>query len=245
MSEKENPARRLYEVLHQMRREPGGTTGLVLAQALGIDVQPLNMLVEAALEFYSLFDDTIHCLHKIEGINEELYIKPIEELRQAIPITQLNDPWQHYLSHVSDVNMRSLQHIIHELDRQPLPPAVKPETLDEFARDVNELYLRMADSDLPPEIRSLILERLYDIIKAIRLFSARGTQPLRRALLLNAGTLFTNWHLFEQYKEEEEVKKYKSVFMRLWEIIPTAADTTTLISAGWNAVKALLSGGES
>jgi hypothetical protein len=96
---------------------------------------------------------------------------------------------------------------------------------------------------LPAELRRLILERLYDIIKAIRLHAARGAEPLKRALLLNAGSLVTNWKLFEQYEQTEEVQGYKDVFERLAKIIPVAADSSTLLSAGWSAVKALLSGG--
>lgn len=243
MSDKENPARRLHDVLVKMQRKTDGRTKDVLAGALGMTERPQHEVAEAILQFYALFDDVIACLREDKSISEDLYIKPITDLRQAISIFDLNTGWTNYRSQLHSVDMRSLEHAIYELDRRPLPPAIASNILEEFALDVDALYNRVDNSDLPDELRRPVLEMLYEISKAIRLHAARGARPLKRALLLNAGTLVTNHHLFEQYEQTQEVRDYMGAIERLTKIIPVAADSTTLISAGWNAIKGLLSSG--
>jgi hypothetical protein len=92
MSEKDNPARKLHDILTKMVQQDGGYTHAALAKALGISPNPLNEFVEAALEVYALFDDVKASLLEVEGISEDLYVKPLDDLRRALPIENLNSP---------------------------------------------------------------------------------------------------------------------------------------------------------
>ncbi|HJQ30912.1 MAG TPA: hypothetical protein VJ866_01960 [Pyrinomonadaceae bacterium] len=247
MSEKDNPAERLYNLLTKASAMEGGRVSRVLSEVLGIEIDSHDEFCSAVIEFWRLFDDVIDRLSLVEDIDEEIFIKPIHRLRGAVPLMHLNGPWDSYKSAISDVDMRSLKHAIHELRRQPFPPKIEEDVLDKLEEDVAGLYDRIDEAeatDVPEELRTVILEGLWEILSAIRQHNARGATPLHRALLVNIGSLVVNSALFEQYKQAEAVSQYKSVVKKVWQVVPHAADVAGLIGAGYQVVKALLSNGQ-
>lgn len=247
MSEKDNPAERLYRLIYETRKIHGGHVRETLAKVLDVPEDPPAEFFAAAINFLKLFDDVVESLHRVEDIDEELFIKPIYRLRNSFPLTSLDAPWDGYRNSMSEIDIRSLRHAIHELNRHPLPPKIEQDVLDQLQEEVTALYNLVEDAptaEVPEALRGIMLEGLWEILTAIRLHKARGAAPLHHALLVNAGTLVTYWPLVEQYERNEAVSRYEKLVQRLRQIVPLAADITTVLGAGVQAVRALLSDGK-
>lgn len=247
MSAKDNPAERLYRLLSEARKIKSGNVKQMLSKVLDVPEEPSDEFVEAVIQFYRLFEDVTDRLRLIDDIDEEIFIKPIERLRTAIPLTFLLDGWPSHMGKLSDVDMRSLRHAIHELRNQPFPPSVEKAVLDKLHEDVVTLYDLVAEAgpaEVPEPLRTDMLKGLWEILTAIRLHNVRGTAPLHHALLVNAGTVVTNYPLFKQYEQNEKVATYRRLLDRLWKIVPHAANVSELIGAGVAAARALLSDGQ-
>ncbi|MDQ3254040.1 MAG: hypothetical protein M3R15_09055, partial [Acidobacteriota bacterium] len=67
MSEKDNPAERLYRLLTEARKKNDGYVRDMIVRILGLPSGDGAKLLEATYQFSKLFDDVAECLRSIEG----------------------------------------------------------------------------------------------------------------------------------------------------------------------------------
>jgi hypothetical protein len=247
MSQKDNPAERLYRLLTAARQADKVHVRQVLSNILGVPEEPVDEFVEAVVQFHRLFDDVIGCLERIGEDDEEIYVKPIRRMRGAFPLLALDSGWNHFLPRLSDVDMVSLRHAVHVLRNQPFPPPVEKAVLDQLLEDVSALYDLVDEAgpeDVPEVLRAVILKGLWAILKAIRETPARGNVPLHDALLFNAGAIVTYYPMFEQFEQNEKVSAYRATVQKLRTMLPITADVVSLLGPAIQGVLLLLSGGK-
>lgn len=173
-----NPAARLYLLLDAVRRQ-NQQTALQHAWAgvLGFNRDDLETYVVRLAEIVQLTEE-IKALIAKEDVDQSLYFKPFIKIQRLFSLAAGNTV-EHALAHLDEGTMTGLEHCAELLARKFPEKEVEPETLKVVEAEVDALKERILASTLDNALKTVILDSILDIHKAIgnyRIYGSRGVE---------------------------------------------------------------------
>ncbi|MGB5962046.1 MAG: hypothetical protein WBG73_15360 [Coleofasciculaceae cyanobacterium] len=239
-----NPAGRLYEILTKAieigRLVPSrrGTNTefpserrvfVVLAKALEIDNPDSFELFDGIAKLSALVNDTELAINKTQDVNIELYLRAINEVKEAFNNLHVNLPedWLLIANKIDKSTLEKLEFCADVLSRQQGEIVLNNEELNELFDEVRTLLEKVLDADLDKDIKSFMLEKLKDIDQAIINYKFQGSKGLIQAIESTLGATIINEKIRSQ-KEKPIVTNFFTVIGRVASVLNVYNNTKNL-----------------
>lgn len=245
----DNPAGRLYAIFtnivntgERLRRDNHTLTLLkVLANAFEVDENNREGL-KALGKIFELIDSTEERIKKLQNIDTELYLSPLEEIADAFVKIDMSSTFFNLASlGIDKKTLDKLKFCAYTLSREQGEILLSAEQLNELLLEVRELLDKVLESELNADIKQFLIERLRDIEQAIINYKFEGSVGLRKVLEGTIGALILSGNVKEQ-KENPLVTRFFTVVTRLAALLNIANTSKQLTPDVFNIVSKLLPG---
>lgn len=238
MTYPDNPAGRLYSILHSVI-EKGGTDDKindVLAEVFGIQPDNRLELFNIYVELLQLVRTSKSAVENLHGVDNDLYIRPFERLERGFSILSLNNKWLQLREYLDDSTLTALMFCSDTLSNRIGEKSISNKEIAKLQKEVEALLDTMVTIKLDDSLRTFLIDRLEHIRKAILYYRIKGADGLKEALENTIGSMY----LFRTEKEEENhekddsaMNKVKKTFIQIIEhlskLVSFAKDTKELL----------------
>jgi hypothetical protein len=194
-----------------------------------LEVEDNNFEVIIGLgKIFELIDSTRESIKKLNNIDIDLYLSPLEELAEAFLKIRLSNNW--VSSDAVGIDKKTLDKLkfcAYTLSREQGEILLNAEQLNELLLEVRELLDKVLDSELDADIKSFLVEKLRDIEQAIFNYKYEGSVGLRKVLESTVGGTVLNANVKEQ-KENPLVTNFFTLVTRLATILNITNTTKQL-----------------
>ncbi|MHC5746610.1 MAG: hypothetical protein ACYTXT_32910 [Nostoc sp.] len=176
-----NTLRRLEEMLAEAvisgdRNKPSGP---ILLKAMKLSEQPQNIV-----DFYELLnkaEEEARSIRNKPNINR--YLQTIEELHKVFVLNHVwNTKWEIFAAHIEGKGILNTLDALAEFFNSQNPAMfLDQDFLEKLNGEFVDLLDRIIESNLSNELKRFLIERIEDILKAIRRYHIDGTEGLKKA----------------------------------------------------------------
>lgn len=187
-------------------------------------------ILHRIFELNKLVSEVEDTIKKVPNTNHDRFLKPFPRVRRVVSPAMLSDDFKGILSELSESDMTILE-FCSELLGNYFPEKIADEALlKELIEEIASQFEKIESSDLPEELRKLLLDLLETMRQAIYEYRIRGIERLREALEKIVGIYVVNKATMEN-QDNEEVNKIKLIINKFFSLYSFAADTVQLIGA--------------
>ncbi|MBD1927347.1 hypothetical protein H6F74_14005 [Trichocoleus sp. FACHB-90] len=179
--EQSNALRRLEIILDEAVTNGNGeqSSAAILLEAMTLAVQHRNIV-----DFYELLnkaEEEARKLNKFPKIDR--YIKVIEELQDVFIANHIwSSKWSIFADYIDNKGvLNTLDALANYLHSQNPKIFIEQDFLNDLNTTFSSLVEKVMESDLSKELKIYLIERIEDILKAIRRYAIDGTEGLEKA----------------------------------------------------------------
>ncbi len=207
-----NTLRRLYTLLKEAVTNGGmqENSGNVLLKAMKVDDQPHKLV-----DFYELLNKAGEDARKLKNIEDiDSYILVIEELQNLFITTPIwGSQWSTFANHIKNRNILiALSAIANYLHSQNPEKLLELDFLQELSAKFEFFLDEVFQSDLSKELKIYLINRIEDILKAIRRYAIDGTEGLEKS----AKSFVNDLAIIEHNLKDEDKKKTLYQQVKAW-----------------------------
>jgi hypothetical protein len=243
MEVQNNPAGRLYDILMEAKRKQGGEqTRKVLGDMFGVQATDTSQILLIWADLITLSSEAKEALNNLENIDHEIYLKPFIKLEKVLSTINLNQKWQTYSAEIDENTMYGLQFCSDTLGRSIGYSSIENKQISELQKEIEELAERIINTELPSELKDLIINNLENLRRALVVYRINGIDGLQREFERTVGSLVLHHSEIKNLEIESAGKHPVTDVFELMEKINkviTFAKTTKEIAA---PIFALLTG---
>ncbi|MBD2354883.1 hypothetical protein H6G41_09650 [Tolypothrix sp. FACHB-123] len=158
------------------RNQPSGP---ILLKVMKLSNQPQNIV-----DFYELLNKAEEEARSIRNnANINRYLQTIEELHHCFVVHHLwNTKWDTFATYIEGKGvLNTLDALAYFFNFQNPAIFLEQDFLDKLKSEFSSLLERIFESDLSKELKRFLIERIEDILKAIRRYYIDGTEGLEKA----------------------------------------------------------------
>lgn len=234
-------AGRLLAIIKRASGQPGQTLVFpTWGNVFGIPPDDRAAVYAAIAGVYRLVDNARDEVRSHPDLKQDLYLGALSNIEAAITNAQMNAQWGQFVSQLQGSNLIALEFVAEQLDRFSSEQLVEQSLLDELRAMIEKVTNELAASDIDPELRRLLSQKLEDARHAILFYSIDGADGLRRAAEAAVGTVMV---MNESAKPEQSKKPfvdYVDAINKMLDIVSKAKPLAALVTSG---VRALLTSG--
>ncbi|BAY24453.1 hypothetical protein NIES2100_42480 [Calothrix sp. NIES-2100] len=189
-----NALRRLEEMLTEAvsNGDRNQASGPILLKVMKLSNQPQNIV-----DFYELLNKAEEEARTIRNkANINRYLQTIEELHHVFIVNHVwNTKWETFATYIKDKGvLNTLDALAYFFNDQNPAIFLEQDFLDKLKSEFSSLLERIFESDLSKELKRFLIERIEDILKAIRRYYIDGTEGLEKATKLLVSDLVMAEH---------------------------------------------------
>ena len=211
-----NPASRLFEIIehaytfddNRHMREVWST--ILLCEG----TQDTSKILRGLSQIIGLLAECKKQLVQIDDLDYALYSEPLDQLAEVFLQVNLDENLGSFKRRLSAGTTTGLKFCADALAKSSLEDVVEEEFLTGLLAEVNELLEEVIRSDLPDQVKKLLLDSLEDIRAAIIDYRVMGVQALQNSLKHNVGSVLLARAEIENVSEKVD-KEILSRFGRL------------------------------
>lgn len=217
----DNPAGRLYEILLQAKAQPQhNALGEVLSKALNasnsVDFHRRLVWLKEIIAEVRL------TVESLEDINKDLYLSHYSQIEQLVNARNYDMPWSNVSQLLNEPALINIAHIAEILPPTYRENLIEEDVLTDLIFTIEDLIKRVKESSLIIELQRIIIDQLYLTLNSIYAYKIRGARGLREALSNSFGEFILNYKLFEDARDYEEVKEYKTILTKIHTVVTGA-----------------------
>lgn len=223
-----NSAGRLYIILDKFRaNEDNVKVDKAWADIFGLKPADVSDLSLAISEVVKLIEE-VKLQIAVQDVDLEIYMKPFAKIERIFTLG-----FGHKLANarvfIDDTVMAGLEFCAELLSRKMGEEVIEEEKLDDLFENINLLNERIAESDLPRDLKVLLQTNLYRLKKAVQHYHVHGARGLKDALDIALGSTwaYSQQHQTETDKDVKEIiKQYLGILFLGMSVV---ADAYTLL----------------
>jgi hypothetical protein len=197
-----NPAARVHEVLARAKSIRSstiiegylGTFGLNKEQ-FGELFRLLGLLDKEAEEVARLLKDLN------ETSQFDFYMESLPSIKNCLLIQHFGAPWEQFKTSIRAEDLKTLRFCSDTLSKKHPEKTASAEELSAILDKVNSLYDQIATSSIEANLRSLMLDQLESIRRAVHEYRVRGIEGLRQAVADSAFIIAGNEDRFQNARK--------------------------------------------
>lgn len=247
-----NPAARLHAILETVRN--AGTakphSGVLEAWA---DALLYHAEESEAVRRFVLFERIVEVQRLVQQVNDlvtmeltndaNFLLEHYDQIIAFVTLTNLDQPYQGIRNLLTDVNMRDVAHIARSVPLELREEEIPGDELVEFLEQIEELSATVADDEIDPELRTILLELLEAMRHAVSIYRICGAAAFRKVLARSIGDLLIHQELIKKDEGSPAVSGFGKLFGRLVYFASQAKPVVDLLKAGGEIVLRLVGSG--
>jgi hypothetical protein len=198
----------------------------VICTALNIEPRDRITAYKVWTNILLLVTETEDAIQVLPSPKQLIYSRSLTELRQYLSISNWDMQWMSVGGPLCTPECSLLSSI--ELCAWDLadPDEIEPEKLAEIRKSIEDLLMNISSSEISPEIRIFLIEKLREIQRAIDDYSFYGSSGLQKTLELVLGGA----HFQDQSVQDQT----NPTVRKFWEVVK---NLSTLLSLATNIEK--------
>jgi hypothetical protein len=227
----DNPARRLHVLLSQLSKADRSQSAFFsLPQALNIEDWP--SFYKLLGKILMLIEETEFKILSLDPRIQDAYSKTLAEIREHLSIIDWNQPWGNMAIPFHDSQksslLRNLEICAFALEGKD--KLIDSQDLAQLRKSVEDLLQDILSStELSPELKFLLLEKLREIQRAIDNYTFFGSEGLRKTIesVIGAASIFGA----ESISQDQEIRDEENpLIKKFWEITRNTVSILSLIN---------------
>jgi hypothetical protein len=183
------------------------TYGQLFAEALGFDPNDKVQTLYVAAEIIQLFLNVKEDILKA-GLNPQIYLEPLNGFDFLFDKLFTDTSVSGRFSSLPSTSMQALLFCADNLSRINGDNNINEEEVNQIFHEVETLCSQVVDSDLPQELKSLLIENLEAIRKSIINYKIWGIEGLKKTLESSIGSVMYNGTVIKDKTENPIVKQF-------------------------------------
>jgi len=232
--EASNSAGRLWKILNDLKGRAGGDLYAQLGQAMGIDPGDPVAYIATLSALISVLDSVDRQVRAIPGVNHELFLQTLPHLRAVLGGARSNEAFDSFKARLLSQDILTPLTFCADLLGETDPEVeIPPNELKSLLEDISHLYESIVSSTLPKPVKTLILDQLENIRRAVHEYRVRGVRALKDALATAAGQIHMHAEDLKGAKSEEsqsELRKFSKILDTVDTMISVATKAQRLLA---------------
>ncbi|MBI5206960.1 MAG: hypothetical protein HY934_04125 [Candidatus Firestonebacteria bacterium] len=236
-----NPAERLYKIVDLCLKSDGSTVKEQLIRIFSLKQNDKTSLFSCILQINNLIQEVKLAIEENPELNKEIYLSPFPALISAFDIFNFDASWNDTIrKHItSEVKIR-LEYIKDGLSKIHFEKNIEATNIKEIIKEIDNLYDQINKSDLHKKLKTIILDMLISMRRAINEYQIGGAKRLRDVLNEIITKLLSDKDLFNESKDKEEVKAFGIIISKINYMVTNAVNYYTLFNAAKENITVLL-----
>lgn len=215
-----NPAGRLYAILDEVRAKPRKKSiRNVWAETFGLEPSATADILFLIGKMIELARDAKQSINGLDNIDHEIYIKPFHNIEKAFSFANIEDHWDNISRHLDEATMVGLSFCADVLSRTSGEQIIDQETLNDLMEQVENLTHEIMDSEIPPDLKAVLIDNLEEIRRAILEYRIRGVDGLKRALEGSLGAVIRHRPQIVKQKGKKPVARFLEILSKLDQVV--------------------------
>jgi hypothetical protein len=182
-----NAAGRLYTILKDLKsKEKNMTIQHALAEMFNVDKNDIEQLLILNAEIVKLMEETKKLVLK-QNVDHDLFLKPFVKIQRVFALG-LNYQVQNTLEFLDPATMTGLEHCAELLSRTAKENKIEEATLQNLLHEISQLEENVSESAISDDLKSLILDNLLEIKRAIQYYKIHGVKGIEKAVKNSLGS---------------------------------------------------------
>ena len=220
-----NPAARLYGLLFEARRkQQESKVREIWAELFGVDATNTTAVLEVHTDLLRLIADARAAVASLDDVDGPLYMRPFDQIEKAFANANLEIKWKQLRDQIDDTTMARLELVAETLGRMAPERLADEDELVALQAEVEALYESVVASKLEQQLKSVVLEALDSILRAVRTYEIFGIRGLVDALTRSAGIVLQHEAELRAKSDNENIERFFTVLGRLNEIVALATN---------------------
>jgi uncharacterized protein with HEPN domain len=216
-----NSAKRLHSILLQAKEQrEDWSVQRVWASVFQIDENDLPKIFYQLALLQELTNEVEKEIRNLD-VDHDVYLQHMARIRQALAHPNFQSHWGAVKQHLTEAALLSLQFCAESLKRHSAEIVVPEDELRIIQKDIDELFQQIADGDFNKKLKTVLLDMLEAMRRAINEYRIRGAKGLREELFTVLERFQRNFDLIREHKDEPVVGAF-------WQVL-TKYDTLTSV----------------
>lgn len=244
MEVKNNPAGRLFDILDSARRQNGKESARkAWASVFEIDPSDTSALLQMLAELINLAGETKASIQKLDDVDHELHLKPFTKIEALLSRISLDSNWDNWKNQLDEVTLYGLQFSADKLSRRSGFSKLPEDEINSIRAAADDLFNVVSDSDLPVELKALLLRNLESIRRAFATFKLQGIDGIHNEIERSFGSILLHRDAIKASKvEDQEIwEAFFNLVDRLNKLVALARNSTVLAAPAIQALARVLS----
>ncbi|RYA23317.1 hypothetical protein CRU96_08615 [Malaciobacter halophilus] len=219
--EKDNPARRLLNVLKKVNTiSTNENTKRGWFKLFEIKNQDDEATLFRQLgKLMTLPNIVLDDVKKYHPSHEKVCIRTITVINNAFRKQDLNGQWKSFSQAIREETINYLELISTLLDYEYKMNLLEEDKLLDIRKSVDDLIKDVTNSSLDKEFKIIIIKYLKKIIDSIDEYNIMGIEPIFEALEVTAGHAILNKEFGQKLNESKLTKKFIFIFEKLISLV--------------------------
>ncbi|WP_144634155.1 hypothetical protein [Priestia megaterium] len=228
----ENPAAKLYSLLENAQRMGNTRCRTVWANTFDIDESDTSALLSKYNSLLELYFSTKKLIKENARLDNDKNNSYINAIGQALGLFSLSGNTGQFSSLLTPEVMLALHYISENISLvYDLPDSVANEDeMKEILADIETLISNITDSQLPPDVKQILVKNLFMIKESLHSYFITGIEGVKESLERTIGSVIMNGPVLAPEAGNENVKSFYKVMIKLNEIISTINGAKELVA---------------
>lgn len=232
MANNNNSAGRLYNILSAVKPTPVHITCRnAWASYFSIVPTETATLLQVLAKLLTLVTEAKKEIGHLAGVRHELYLAPFDNIEGAFASFNLEVPWNNFVTFLDATTMLGLEFAADTLALQRPETTISQEKLTEIQAEVEALTQKIVASSLPIALKTLLLENLEKIRRAILDYRITGVAGLSDVV---DGSFGSTIRYRDEIKEGmDKSDENKEIFAGFFKIVGNLSGLMTFASTSY------------
>ena len=236
MSNTNNVARRLYEVLRNAKSHSGGDEKMVVwADALKINGAAARKIIEDVFHLGDALKEMEETVARLAP-DKKLYLRHVPSLRGVFDGSKLSGSWDGTRNLLTEETLQSLEFCATLIDEKEPEAEVPKADLDDLINQAAELLNQIATSDdLKPAAKGILTDLAQSLQTALNQYRVKGIKGLRAELFEVMRRLDAEYNSVPA-KEESPVVAKVYAFIQKYQVVTSAVMNSGNLGLFFNTI---------
>lgn len=220
------------------RKSEKETARKVWSEVFQVEPKNTSELLKMLADLIDLVHDTKESLDRLNNIDHELYKKPFEKIERSLSRLNLDTQWKQSKDELDDSTLFGLEFCADQLGRASIYASVQTPNLGDLLDDLDQLTENVSDSDLPQDLKMLLIKNLEAIRRSILAYKIKGLEGIEYEIERGIGSLLLHKdEIFSSRASTESSDVWSSYFKvleRLHKVVALARETKELVGPTLN-----------
>jgi chromosome segregation ATPase len=180
MATSNNPAGRLHGILREAKRQEDRlSVRAAWAAVFGFEENEIAKIYAHLAELSELLIRA-ESEFRLLDVRHDVYLKHFPALKLAILAANLDEQWKQKKAQLTEHALDALEICSERLEMMRPESVVDTEKLEELRSEIASLFATIETSEIPSELRSVLLGMLNSMQEALSQYRMRGVEGLRQ-----------------------------------------------------------------